>query len=107
MDFNTSFRFLKLNKLQAYTLKREVAESSTKYIEKKDSFVGTVPLREELFDSLIIFFERQKISIDECDIFVSVFSEKDSEVVDIPFTVNKMLKYINCKLVFSYTALEE
>ena len=63
-----------------------------------------IPLTEDIFDSLMIFFERQQINIADCDIFLSVFSGKDTDIIDVPSSVNKMLKHINCKLVFSYTA---
>ena len=63
-----------------------------------------IPLTEDIFDPLMIFFERQQINIADCDIFLSVFSGKDTDIIDVPSSVNKMLKHINCKLVFSYTA---
>lgn len=104
MNFDVSFRLLKLNKLQAHTLEREVPSSSFKYVESKSCYVGAIPLTEDIFDPLMIFFERQQINIADCDIFLSVFSGKDTDIIDVPSSVNKMLKHINCKLVFSYTA---
>lgn len=103
MNFDVSFRLLKLNKLQAHTLEREVVNSSTYYVEDKNCYVGIIPLTEDIFDPLMIFFERQQINIADCDIFLSVLSDKDTNIVDVPSSVNKMLKHINCKLVFSYT----
>jgi hypothetical protein len=79
MDLNLSFRFLKLNKLQALTLQREVVPSSTSYIEDDDTYVGMVTLSED------------------------ISSTKPAEAIAVPFLVNQMLKYINCKLVFSYS----
>tara|TARA_B100001063_G_C16610456_1_gene475462 strand:+ start:165 stop:494 length:330 start_codon:yes stop_codon:yes gene_type:complete len=105
MNVEVSFRFLSLNKLQAHTLEREVANSSARYVEDKNCYVGTIPLTEDIFDPLMIFFERQQIALSNCDIFLSVLSSKDTNIVDVPSSVNKMLKHINCKLVFSYTAV--
>ena len=104
MNFDVSFRLLKLNKLQAHTLEREVPRSSFKYVDSKSCYVGVIPLTEDIFDPLMIFFERQQINIADCDIFLTVFSGKDTDIIDVPSSVNKMLKHINCKLVFSYTA---
>mgnify|MGYP003659250936 CR=1 FL=1 len=102
MNVEVSFRFLSLNKLQAHTLEREVVNSSTRYVEDKNCYVGIIPLTEDIFDPLMIFFERQQVALANCDIYLSVLSSKDNNIVDVPLSVNKMLKHINCKLVFSY-----
>ena len=98
-----SFRFLSLDKLQAYTLEREILGSSYKQHDKNNCYLGYVPLTKQNFDDINDYYVRQRIEIEECDIFVSVNSESNTDIVDIPTIVNRMLKYIDCKLTFSFT----
>lgn len=109
-----SFRFLRLDRMQAYTLKREIAEAS--FYENTDTgdFVGLVPLKEPVFDALNDYLIRQQISYDACDLFVQTkLASAGAEVssgsrtlcksehkpeVSIPREVNKILKYIDCRI---------
>lgn len=61
MNFDVSFRLLKLNKLQAHTLEREVPRSSFKYVDSKSCYVGVIPLTEDIFDPLMIFSSANKL----------------------------------------------
>lgn len=105
IEVDISFRFLKLDKLQAYTLKREIAFSSFREHHKDEHFVGIVQLSEKSIHEINDFYVRQQVSLADCDIFISVVSEFDSNIVDIPNVVNKMLKYIDCKLTYSFTVV--
>lgn len=100
-----SFRFLSLDKFQAYTLEREILGSTHRKHFKNSCYVGCVPLTKQSLDDINDFYVRQRIEIDECDIFVSVNSESDTNIIDIPVIVNRMLKYIDCKLTFSFTVM--
>lgn len=102
---NLNFRFLSLNKLQAITLEREIRGSSYQKHDEKDCYVGCVPLTKSNIDDINDFYVRQMIDIVECDIFVSVVCESDSNVVDVPEVANRMLKYIDCKLTYSFTVV--
>ncbi|TLU61094.1 hypothetical protein FE810_15590 [Thalassotalea litorea] len=104
-EVDVSFRFLKLDKLQAYTLKHEVANSSFREHHKNNCYVGTVLLSESCIDEINDFYVRQQVSLEDCDIFVSIVSEIDSNIVDVPTIVNRMLKYIDCKLTYSFTVV--
>ena len=101
-EVSTSFRFLTLNKLQAYTLDREVPDSS--YIEQGDdgAYLGSVRLTEFNIDDINDFYVRQKIDIVDCDILVSVGSRLKTSTTDVSPVVNRMLKYIDCKLRYSF-----
>ena len=117
-----SFRFLKLNRMQAYTLKKEIRGAQFYQVDDQDSFVGLVPLEEPLFDELNDFFIRQQIGFDECDILVqAIIENKDMSIenqeasierqdasiesnsteITVPHVVNKMLKYIDCQLTYA------
>jgi len=101
-EVSTRFRFLTLNKLQAYTLDREVPDSS--YIEQGDEacYLGSVLLTEFNIDDINDFYVRQKIDISDCDILVSVESTLETSTIDVSPVVNCMLKYIDCKLRYSF-----
>jgi len=94
------FRLLKLDAMQAYTLKREIEGA---YFHKNDDspvFIGLVPLKEALFDELNDYVIRQQIQYDECDIYVK--AENADGDIDVPRVVNKLLKYIDCKLTYAF-----
>ena len=97
-----SFRFLNLNKLQAYTLGREVPDSSYREHSEEGCYVGFVLLTKLNIDDINDFYVRQMVEIDDCDIFVAVESELNTNTVDVPPVVNRMLKYIDCKLTYSF-----
>ena len=98
-----SFRFNSLDKMQAFTLEREILGSSRDNHVENNSYVVCVPLTANTFNEINDYYVRQRIEIEECDIFVSVTSDSGTNILDIPVIVNRMLKYIDCKLTFSFT----
>jgi hypothetical protein len=102
-----NIRFLSLNKLQAFTLEREVFGASQKKHFKNDCYVGCVVLKDDNLEDIANFFIRQQLKVEECDLFISVCSHLDSNIVDVPNIVNRMLKFIDCRLTFSYTIIED
>ncbi|TYK66879.1 hypothetical protein [Colwellia echini] len=103
VDAKISFRFLALDKFQAYSMVREIIGSS--HAENTDTkrYVCCVPLSVKNFEDINDYFIRQRIAITDCDILVSVSASVNNGIVDIPAIVNRMLKYIDCKLTFAYT----
>mgnify|MGYP005990028427 CR=1 FL=1 len=99
-----SFRFLRLDKFQAYSLVREISGSTHEEQSENKCYVAYVPLTPQNFEDINDYFVRQRIEIAACDILVSVNVDSKSGVVDVPQIVNRMLKYIDCKLTFSFTA---
>lgn len=87
--------------MQAYTLKKEIKGASFYPQEDSNRFVGWVPLEEQYFDELNDYFIRQQIQYNECDIFVTANTPQETSIVTVPRVVNKMLKYIDCKLTYS------
>lgn len=98
-----SFRFNNLDKMQAITLEREILGSLRENHVENNSYVVCVPLTVNNFDDINDYYVRQRIEIEACDIFVSVTSDSGTNILDIPVIVNRMLKYIDCKLTFSFT----
>ncbi|MFQ3197888.1 MAG: hypothetical protein ACJAUL_001843 [Paraglaciecola sp.] len=103
IDASLSFRFLNLDKLQAFTLTREVKGATYTQHLDNNCYVGSVPLLGEYLDNLNIFYVRQQINIIDCDIFIEVKSENTSGTFTTPAIVNKLLKHIDCKLTFAFT----
>ncbi|MFT5852369.1 MAG: hypothetical protein ACI87J_002345 [Colwellia sp.] len=100
-----SFRFNRLDKMQAFTLEREIFGSSREDHLENNCYVVYVPLTDNNFDDINDYYVRQRIKIEECDVFVSVCSDSGTNTFDIPAIVNRMLKYIDCKLTFSFTVV--
>jgi len=104
-DSQTSvhFRLTKLDAMQAYTLKREIEgayfSKREELVDEKGSgaFIGMVPLKESLFDELNDY---EQIQYDDCDIYVE--SKIANGDIAVPRVVNKLLKYIDCKLTFAF-----
>jgi hypothetical protein len=65
--------------------------------------VGSACLNECLdnLDDLNIFYVRQQIPLQDCDILIAVTSVNDEKTVATPMFVNKVLKHIDCQLTFS------
>jgi len=104
-EVKIGFRFLNLNKLQAYTLAKDVPGATYKMPRNKDYYVGCVPLTDESIHDINDFYVRQNIDINNCDVFVSTVTEYDSYIIDVPKVVNNILKYIDCKLTYSFTVV--
>ncbi|WP_242698811.1 hypothetical protein [Alteromonas sp. 5E99-2] len=98
---------MNLDKLQAITLTHEIKGSSYQLNLKGDRYIGEVILDEQLscLDDLNIFYVRQQIAIEDCEILVRVESYDISGAISAPSYVNKLLKHIDCKLSFAYTVL--
>jgi hypothetical protein len=103
IEAELSFRFNRLDKLQAFTLTREMLGSSHNQHRNNNCYVGCVPLTDRNFDDINDYYVRQRVEIDDCDILVSVSAESGTKTVEIPAIVNRMLKYIDCKLTFAFT----
>lgn len=86
--------------MQAYTLKREIEGAYFHKHDDSDVFIGLVPLKEALFDELNDYVIRQQIQYDECDIYVNAGNAKGE--INVPRVVNKLLKYIDCKLTYAF-----
>ena len=84
---------------------RDIVGSSYEEQLMNKGYVGSVKLTDNNFDDINDFYVRQRIEINECDIFVSVNAESGTKTVDIPAVVNRILKYIDCQLTLSFTVV--
>jgi len=100
-----SFRFSRLDKMQAFTLEREILGSSREELIENNGYLVRVPLTDTNFDDINDYYVRQRIELEACDILVSANAKADTNVIEIPVIVNRMLKYIDCKLTFSFTVM--
>lgn len=103
INIEVTFRLLNLDKFQAITLNREVHGASYDNHPHNSCFVGFVCLNECLdnLDDLNIFYVRQQIPLQDCDILIAVTSANDQKTIATPMFVNKVLKHIDCQLTFS------
>lgn len=101
MQVGILFRFLQLNKMQAITMSREIKGATYDAKEGTEFFIGSVPLFEENFDDINLFFIRQKIAIEDCDVLISSNTLDGKSELAVPVMVNKFLKDIDCKLTVS------
>ena len=99
-----SFRFLRLNKLQAFTLEREILGASYRANKTGSNYIGSVALTKQNIDDINDFYVRQRIEIDDCDIFVAVISGTKIYQIEVPAIANRMLKYIDCKITVCFAA---
>jgi hypothetical protein len=102
MQIKIEFRFLKLDKMQAITLSRDIQEANYQAHCNQSCFIGSVPLREKYLDDVNHFFIRQKMSESDCDILISIQSDTANNTLSVPPIVNRMLKDIDCPLIFSF-----
>jgi hypothetical protein len=104
IKIEVTFRLLNLDKFQAITLLREVDRVTYEHHPKKNCFVGSVGLNQSLdnLDDLNIFYVRQRIPLQDCDILIAVTPADNEKTVATPMFVNKVLKHIDCQLTFSF-----
>jgi hypothetical protein len=105
IESELSFRVIRVDKVEAVRLEREIVGSLRNYHIEDHFYVVCVPLTDNNFDDINDYYVRQRVEIEDCDIFVSVASNSGTNLYNIPVIVNRMIKYIDCKLTFSFTVL--
>lgn len=104
MEASANFRFLALTVEQAeeLTLLIPSVEIGEHYETKKT--VASIKLLDSSLVVMIDEFRRKhSFSPTDCDVFISIASEKKDEVWRAPKAVNYIINIINCPIVFSYT----
>lgn len=96
-----NFRFNRLDKMQAFTLVREIIGSSYQAHSEENYYVGLIPLTKKSLDDINDFYVRQQVNIDDTDIHISINGKSPSAEFNIPVIVNRMLKYIDCQLTIA------
>jgi hypothetical protein len=104
MEASASFRFLALNEEQAQEFSLLIPSAELGDHHETGKRVASVKLLDSSLVVLIDEFRRKHsfLAVD-CDVFISIASEKRDEVWRAPKTVNYIINIINCPIVFSYT----
>ena len=104
MHASASFRFLALTVEQSEELSSLIpsVEFGEHYETKK--IVASIKLIDSSLAVKIDEFRRKhSFSPTDCDVFISIASEKKDEIWRAPKAVNYIINIINCPIVFSYT----
>ena len=102
---SASFRFLNLTDEEAKELKSAIqsVELGIHYETKRN--VGSIKLVDS---SLVVkideFRRKHSIKAIDCDVFVSIYSDRNDETWRAPKAVNYIINIVNCPIVFSYTS---
>ena len=97
------FRFLSLSKGEANSLKSFFKNVNFGRHFKTGEITAIIELSHEAIPVIQHFIETAKVSHSNRDIFISVTSIYDSQIVDIPNFVNQAAALLDTKLVVSYT----
>ena len=99
-----SFRFLTLTPKQGQILKDSIPGSELGRHFKTKKVVGCVPLTGGTkIESIIDFAADHGLKPKDCDIFVSVSTDRDTLILDVPRIANQIIKKMDCQMVFSLT----
>ena len=108
---NVSVCFSALTKMQALTLKRELADVDyfleDDALEQSSSpnpvpiYSATLTLRFELIDDVMSFYIKQQLTIEQCHIQIILPTQREDTqaAFSVPPIVNHMLTHLNCGLV--------
>jgi len=106
LALQVDFRFRRLNKMQALTLSRELEDVVyTEHLENDSTrspyrFDALVRLCASKLDAISMFYVRQGLNVDQCDILIRA-NPTVTPCFTLPTVVNQMLKHIDCALSFS------
>ncbi len=108
-DFETmvSFRFLSLSEEKSKILKSLIPHAIVADHFKNKYKVANIDINDiSVIEKIDNAFRELECSLEECDIFLSITTESDSEIWEIPEIVNSLLMKINCRMVFSFTSID-
>ena len=104
MDAFASFRFLALTEEMAEELMLLIPSAEIGDHYETENKVASIKLADSsLIEVIDEFRNKYSFSPTDCDIFVSIASEKRDEIWRAPKVVNNVINTINCPIVFSYT----
>ncbi|MBA6231322.1 MULTISPECIES: hypothetical protein [unclassified Colwellia] len=104
MYASASFRFLTLNEKQSKELITLIPTVEMGDHYESDYMVGCIKLIDNGNNEAIEKFRNlHSLKPTDCDIFVSITSEKRDEIWRAPKVVNNLINIVNCPLVFSYS----
>lgn len=104
-----SLRFINVSLKSIELLRAGMPEcilKSRRYYKDRSHYVGVIDLSEDLNYAQIEKFLDEYTNEMDYDIFVSISSSSDSEIVDIPVYIVDFIRNTNSRLTFSYTVTE-
>ena len=102
---SASFRYLDLSDEQAAELKVLIPATQFGRHHQTGRNVGSIPLEDSSLVMTIEQFRREHaIKVTDCDVFISIYSERNDEIWRAPKTVNYIVNVVNCPIVFSFTS---
>lgn len=104
-DVDYSVRFIDINNSSVAFLEKElVAFNFTRkdYFKKPENSVFVIDI-DDKFDSLKLKSCLNKVSEGKVDLFVSIFSEVDSDIIELPNLINQLIVDLKLPVTFSYT----
>lgn len=106
LDFSLRFISISMQDVQSILdeLPSEIV-SVRPYCKDKSKLVVVLDLNENLDYEALSTSIKKKASDLDYDIFVSVTSEADSEIIDIPDYVVNLVRKTNSRLTFSFTVV--
>ena len=104
MHASASFRFLTLTEAQASELARLIPSTDFGTHHETGRTVGSIELVDSKHVVTIDEFRRaHSLRATDCDVFISIASDRRDEVWRAPKVVNYVVNIVNCPIVFSYT----
>jgi len=104
MKASANFRFLALTEDQTEELVLLIPSAEVDEHHETGKKVGSIELIDSSLVVIIDEFRRKHSFLPvDCDVFVSIASDKRDEVWRAPKAVNYLINMINCPIVFSYT----
>src|SRR5262245_21824816 len=102
---SASFRYLNLSDSQAAELKVLIPAAKFGIHHQTGKNVGSILLDDPAPVMTIEQFRRKHaIAVTDCDVFVSIYSDRNDEIWRAPKTVNYIINVVNCPIVFSFTS---
>ena len=105
VELKVSFRFLSLSHAQASELQTSFSAADFGKHFKSGELTAALDLGCVDLGALSKFIRANAIEVDATDIFISLVSEHDSHIVDVPPCVHAAIREIGSKLVISYTVV--
>jgi hypothetical protein len=105
IKMEVSFRFLSLSHTQALELERKFRVADFGKHFKTGELTASLNLECIDLEALSSFLGETEIEVGATDIFISLVSEYDSRIVNVPSCVHEAIKTIGSKLVLSYTVV--
>jgi hypothetical protein len=100
-----SIRLLGIKKSSLVFLEKELLEfnfTKMDYFKNPENFVFVIDI-DDKFDLSKLKSCLKEVNECKIDLFVSIFSEVDSDIIDVPPLINKLIKDLKLSVTLSYT----